>query len=492
MTTSEPVSAAIAVGPLTRSMLQRNLSVVAVSYVVGSLAGFATQSVMGHVLGSRTYGVYVTGLALATTLSVVQEVAGPAWLVRVAAQSTGRYRDLADAVLSFRALAGVAVVCLSLVVGVALGIAGGGLVVVAVIAVVTGLNAVLRALRVGLQAAERMPTAAALATANSLSTAVVMSALVLSGAGLVAAVVGSALVSAALVPVAWWQIDARLRPRLSARLRPLRAAATESLGFTVVAILWIVLGYADTLVIRVMLGTHATGLYGAAWRLLTVILWVPSIVLDSVMRAMSAMAVVDRSRFRDLVDRSAAGLLLVGLPLAVAGSFVARPVFVFVFGGDFGDGADAFRILLWSVPLSYPAWVVTEAVLVSGRPATLGWLLAVVVPANVVANILVAPHFGIEGSAWVMLATEVTVLLAAVVFMHRQGLPPRWPVALAPAVVLAAVTAAVVAPLSSKPLAAPLVAGTATYLAGVVLLWRLLRSPRFATPLLGVSEALDR
>ena len=68
---------------LTRAVLGRNLSTVGLSYAAGSVAGFATQSVLGHRLGSAVYGDYVTGLALATTLSVVQEVAGTAWLVRI-------------------------------------------------------------------------------------------------------------------------------------------------------------------------------------------------------------------------------------------------------------------------------------------------------------------------------------------------------------------------------------------------------------------------
>jgi O-antigen/teichoic acid export membrane protein len=454
------------------------------SYAVGSVAGFATQSVLGRTFGTSTYGVYVTGLAIATTLSVVQEVAGPAWLVRIAAQDGARYSQLAGAVLVFRIVAGAGVVVAGTGVAAALGVGWQGIVVTAVLAIVAGLNAVLRSLRAGFQAAERMPTSAALATLNSVVTAVLMIALMFAGAGLVAAVAASAVVSLLLVPLVWRLLDVPLRPRPQLRLRPLGAVAVESMPFTVVAALAVVLAYADTLVIRALLGNHATGLYGAAWRLLTVLQWVPSIVLDSVLRGMAALAVDDRRRFRDLVDRAAAGLLVVALPVAVAGSFLAHPVFVFVFGPDFGAGADAFRILLWSLPLSYPAWIVTEAVLVGGRPASLGWLLSGAVAGNVVANVIAVPRYGIEGSAWITLGTELVVLAGAMVLLRRHGTAPRWPLALVPAAALSGITAAAVIPLASQPLAVPLVTGTAAYLMGGTLLWRLSRSTRWAARLL--------
>ncbi len=477
---------------LTGSVVRRNLSAIALSYAVGSIAGFATQSVLGRTFGSTTYGVYVTGLALATTLSVVQEIAGPAWLVRTAAQDAARYSRLAGAVLMFRIGAGVAVVVVATGVAAALGVGRQGIVVTAVLAVVAGLNAVLRSLRAGFQAAEQMPTSAALATVNSVATAAVMIVLMFSGAGLVAAVAGSAVVSLLLVPLAWRLLAVPLRPRPHLRLRPLRAAAVESMPFTAVAVLAVVLAYADTLVIRAVLGNHATGLYGAAWRLLTVLQWVPSIVLDAVLRGMAALAVDDRCRFRDLVDRAAAGLLVVALPVAVAGSFLAHPVFTFVFGPDFDAGANAFRILLWSLPLSYPAWIVTEAVLVGGWPASLGWLLGGAVAGNVVANVIVVPSYGIEGSAWITLGTEFVVLVGAVLLLRRHGTAPRWPLALIPAVALSGITAAAVIPLASRPLAVPLTTGTAAYLIGGGVLWRLSHSTRWGSRLLLALDGAAR
>lgn len=476
----------------TGSVVRRNLSVIALSYAIGSVAGFATQSMLGRTFGSTTYGVYVTGLAVATTLSVVQEMAGPAWLVRVAAQDGARYSQLAGAVVMFRIIAGCAVVVVGAGVAAALGVGREGIVVTVVLAVVAGLNAVLRSLRAGFQAAERMPTSAALATANSVVTAAVMIVLMVAGAGLLAAVTASAVVSLLLVPLAWRLLDAPLRPHPQLRLRPLRAVAVDSMPFTVVAALTVVLAYADTLVIRALLGNHATGLYGAAWRLLTVLQWVPSIVLDAVLRGMAALAVDDRRRFRGLVDRAAAGLLVVALPIAVAGSFLAHPVFVFVFGHDFGAGAHAFRILLWSLPLSYPAWIVIEAVLVGGRPDRLGWLLGGAVTGNIVANVIAVPSYGIEGSAWITLGTEVVVLAGAMVLLRRHGPAPRWPIAFVPAAALSGITAAAVIPLASQPLAVPLVAGTAAYLAGGGLLWRLSHATRWGARLLLALDGAAR
>lgn len=456
---------------LTRNVVRRNLSTVGLSYAAGSVAGFATQSVLGHRLGSTTYGVYVTGLALATTLSIVQEVAGPAWLVRTAVQQPGSFASLAGAVLALRGAAGVAVVVLATAVAAALHLGSTGIAVAAVLAVVAGVNAVLRALRAGLQAAERMPLSATLATINSVLTAMVMIAIVVSGAGLLAACIGSAVVSVAVLPLSWRLLDPQLRPRLTLQVRALAAAAVRSTPFTVVAMLTTVLNYGDSLVIRGVIGARATGLYGAGWRLLMVLQWVPSIMLDSLMRGMADLAVRDRPRFCRLVDAATSALLVLGLPIAAAGTLIAAPVYQLVFGSSFSGGAHAFAILLWLVPVTFPGLMLVEAALVSGRAAAMGWVLAVLVVVNLATDAALVGRFGIDAAAWVALATGAAMLVAAVVLLATCGVRPEWMRSIAPAIVVSGITAAAVAPLRHDPLALPLLAGSAAFAVATLLLW---------------------
>jgi O-antigen/teichoic acid export membrane protein len=456
---------------LSWQVVRKNLTVVAASYAIGSIAGFATQSVFARVLGTETYGIYAAGVALVTIAGVAQEIAGPAWLVRTAAQRDVSFGELSGSVVGFRALASVAVIAVVAVAATAMGYGARGVVVVVMLAAVAGVNAIFKTLRAGFQAAERMSISASLATANAVTTAAVMIAIVAAGAGLAAALVGSLAISLVLLVPTWRLLPRVFRPRLNLGVAAMRAAARDSLPFTVVAGLSFALSYADTLVVRAMLGTHATGLYGGAWRLVSILQWVPAILLDSVLRGFSSLAARDRKRFGNAVDRASAGLLFVALPVALAGSMLAEPVFVFVFGAQFAPGAEAFRILLWSLPLAYPSWVLIEAVLVSGQPARVGWLLGGASAVNIAGNIVVVPRWGIEGSAWMMFATQVIVLVGAAALLHAEGVRMRWPVALLPAAIVAAATVAATAPVRHAPLVVPLSTGSAAFVFVTLGLW---------------------
>src|SRR5205807_899895 len=142
----------------------------------------------------------------------------------------------------------------------------------------------------------------------------------------------------------------------------------RSFPYAVVEILSYATTYADTLVVRIALGRHATGVYGAATRIVFA-LWSVAVIYEvSAYRTLTYLAHRDRERFTTFMERSAAGLFLAGVPFAVGGALVGGRLLTLVFGESYASGVPVFRLLLWSLPLAFPAIILMAAVVAHDRP----------------------------------------------------------------------------------------------------------------------------
>jgi O-antigen/teichoic acid export membrane protein len=184
----------------------------------------------------------------------------------------------------------------------------------------------------------------------------------------------------------------------------------------------------------------------------------------SAYRTLSYLAHRDRPAFARFTDRSAAGLFLAGVPFAVGGAVVGDRVLTLVFGHAFAGAGGVFRILLWSLPVAFPAILLMAAIVADERPQDAGWIFAVAFVTNVVANVALVPTFGIEAAGWTSLGTAVVLVAGASVVLSRRGLPAGWPLLAIPAVPAGALMALAIYPLRSAPLGIPIAAGGAVYL----------------------------
>jgi len=359
-------------------------------------------------------------------------------------------------------------VAVSLAAGAVLGFSRTEMVVVAILALTFGANAVSRTLRSGLQARERMDLASWISIGNAVLSAAAMIGVVAAGGGLVAAVLVSGAVSLATIPVAWVSLRRLVRIRLRTTWPTLRRVTRASVPFAVAGVFTFATTYADALVINGSLGNQQTGLYGAATRIVLVLQFIPSIYLDSVYRTISHLAATDRRTLGAFVDRSATWLCLAALPIAAGGLVIGGRVLTFVFGPTFAPAAHTFEILLWSLVPGFAGWLLMAAVTVD-RPRTAAWIVGIGFVVNLGLNLLLVPRYGIVAAAWLTVASAVLTTVGPTIVMARHGMSVRWPLMSLPGLAVAAVMALAIYPLRHAPLVVPVAVGAAVYLGGLVL-----------------------
>jgi O-antigen/teichoic acid export membrane protein len=122
-----------------------------------------------------------------------------------------------------------------------------------------------------------------------------------------------------------------------------------------------------------------------------------------------------------------------------------------------------------SLPLSFPAWLLITAVVLGDRPQSAGRILVAALSANLLANVLLVPEFGILASAWLTVATDACVATVATLLMGRRGVRLDWLRMSAAAVPVAALMGVIVLALRDLPLSVSIGVGALVYLGGLKL-----------------------
>jgi O-antigen/teichoic acid export membrane protein len=222
--------------------------------------------------------------------------------------------------------------------------------------------------------------------------------------------------AAALVPAALWTVSLvrTAERRLQARLESAAVAAVPealdrrelarrfwsfALPRSFAGVFALTITWVDSLLLGGIEGTDATGVYSAAIRWLIV----GNIAGNAVTMAFApqiarVMAKEGAEGARPLFQEASALLILLAWP-AYATAMVFAPFLLTAFGDGFGEGADVILITGAGFLLAAAAGPIDMLLLMAGRSRQSLVNTGIALVANIGANIVLIPRYGIQGAA---------------------------------------------------------------------------------------------
>jgi O-antigen/teichoic acid export membrane protein len=162
----------------------------------------------------------------------------------------------------------------------------------------------------------------------------------------------------------------------------------------------------DMVLITKFLGYEQTGLYAAAYKFFDLIAFFPSVVSFSVYPVFTTlMAKRDLSSVRAMIEKYLRAMIALALPMAVAGSLLAKPIITLLAGKDFDAAAPVLSVLVFA-PAALFIYIIANALVVSQLTRFAVWVTGMNVLVNVLGNILLLPKIGIMGAAIMTVASE--------------------------------------------------------------------------------------
>ena len=168
----------------------------------------------------------------------------------------------------------------------------------------------------------------------------------------------------------------------------------------------------DTFILQPLKGEQAVGLYGVSYQLINTLLVISSTLTLVLFPQLTRQASEDRAALARTHALAVRVLLLIGLPAATATALLAPEIVGIIAGPDYLPGAaDALRITIWLVPLSFVNGVTQYVLIALGLQSRMTWAFLATVAFNVSVNLLVIPAFSYRGAAAVSVLSELVLLV---------------------------------------------------------------------------------
>ena len=198
----------------------------------------------------------------------------------------------------------------------------------------------------------------------------------------------------------------------------------EALPFGLSGIFITIYYYIDTVMLSMMLSDSekVIGWYNAAYRLIMVLLFIPTVYFSSVFPLMSKLFETSKDSLEFIFERSLKYMTIIALPIGVGTSLLADRIVLSIFGSDFMPAALALKILIWSdvfIFMSLPFGTLLNSMnkqIITTKLTAMGAIL------NVVSNAFIIPKYSYLGASFTTVFTEFVILIVSIyIFMDSES-----------------------------------------------------------------------
>lgn len=188
--------------------------------------------------------------------------------------------------------------------------------------------------------------------------------------------------------------------------RLLKASIPVGVGI----ILSMVYNRVDVILLSFFKGSSQVGLYAAAYKLISIFLFVPYFLATSMFPAMSEWKTQEKMQeLKNLIEKSVKAIMIIAIPAAVFVSLVPERIVLRIYGDQFLASAPALGILVWYLVIMFAANIFNHLLFLShARAYAVFNLIALAI--SISLNLCLIPVFGFLGVA-VTAVASVSVLV---------------------------------------------------------------------------------
>jgi len=173
---------------------------------------------------------------------------------------------------------------------------------------------------------------------------------------------------------------------------------------------WIV-HYFDGTILFLWKGEAAAGQYNAAYRPIILMATALTVYYNAIFPTMVKAAASAESSLKKLVDVSMKVGFLVFLPLAILGTFLAKPLMILVYGTAFEESSAMFKILVWWPILILLIMNYSRIVLCYDKQHDVGKFSIITALANILFNVSLIPFLSGVGAALAKVFADIVTFL---------------------------------------------------------------------------------
>ena len=197
----------------------------------------------------------------------------------------------------------------------------------------------------------------------------------------------------------------------------------EALPFGLTGIFITIYYYIDTVMLSLMVlnANVVIGWYNAAYRLILVLIAIPSLYVTAIFPVMSRFFKSSEESLKFVFERSIKYMLLISIPIVVGTTLLADRIILLIFGSEYVPSTIALQILIWSFLFASIGGVFGYLLNSTNRQTTLTKIVGCGMALNVALNMLFIPNYSYIGASIATDLTRFFVILTEFIILSKIG-----------------------------------------------------------------------
>jgi len=200
-----------------------------------------------------------------------------------------------------------------------------------------------------------------------------------------------------------------------------KATIYQAIPFALSTIFVNIYSWLDTVILSSMKGGEVVGYYNAAYRIVAVILFLPSAFMGAILPIMARLHVTSGDALKLSLEKSCKYLFIMGLPITVGIFILAPHIIDLVYGQQYAPATTALQILAPSIWVIFINMVLNTYLNSINRQSISAKIFFVCAVISIVMNITLIPQSSFIATSGIRTAIEYTGCILAFFSILKEG-----------------------------------------------------------------------
>jgi O-antigen/teichoic acid export membrane protein len=210
-------------------------------------------------------------------------------------------------------------------------------------------------------------------------------------------------------------------PKIVADLRFCKAIFIEAVPFGLTSIFSTLYVSMDVIILSMVWGNNAVGLYSAAIRLVNYLIYIPAIINIAILPVMAKYFISSDTSLKRIVEQYSRLMLIIAFPIGMAMTILSSRIIFFVYGDGYAQSSAVIQIIIWGMVLCFSSASFVRLFESIGKQGFLTRVTFIALLTNIIFNVLLIPGNSYIGSSIAYLMTNFTTTVLVLIYAYKYG-----------------------------------------------------------------------
>ena len=195
----------------------------------------------------------------------------------------------------------------------------------------------------------------------------------------------------------------------------------EALPFGLTGMFGLIYTHIDSVMLSAIQGDAVVGYYNAAYKLVLVLLFIPSISGTAIFPSMSKYYSILKVTVKSGIEKYFKYMIILGIPIGIGTTLLAKRFIVLAFGFEYLYSITALQILIWTAVLTFAGAPFVKLLESANKQGIVARVSGICMIVNIILNLLLIPEYSYIGASVATVITEIVLVFSIIIIAHRIG-----------------------------------------------------------------------